>query len=319
MANEADYRHKGSTLDLVAAAAYTAGQVVQLNDGRAAVPASAVASGATGGFTCEGVFRLAKTASVVVLDGAPMWWDHSANTATPVPPLVAADRDFYVGVAVGDQAAAATTVDVALNVKPCYLIDKNVDGGDTAVVLTAGTPYIYDRGGSTEAGFSATAEAQKLDWLSKKSFVLGSNWIVEGVIEVVTNADADVADLNVGVANATHATSADSITESAFIHLDMGGSLNILAESDDGTTEVAATDTTVDWVVGTPFHFAIDGRDPSDLQIYVNGVLVLGATTFDISAATGPLKLLFHLEKTANDSPGVVHLDQLTVRLAEQD
>jgi hypothetical protein len=62
----------------------------------------------------------------------------------------------------------------------------------------------------------------------------------------------------------------------------------------------------------------IDGRDESDIQIYINGVLVLGGTTLTLSAATGPLKALFHLEKTANDSPGVVQLDQLKVRIAEQ-
>ena len=292
-----------------------------MNDGRAGVPSSATASGATGEFTTCGVFRCAKTASVVVLDGAPIWWDHSANTATPVPPLVAGDRDFYLGVAIGDQTAAATVVDVALNVRPCPIIDVHADAGDTAVVLTSGTPYIYNRGGSIEAGFSATAEAQKLDWLSKRSFTLASNWILEAVFEVVTNCDADVGDLSIGVANATHASDADSITESALFHLDMGGDLNIYAESDDGTTEVAATDTTVDWAVGTPVHVAIDGRDPTDCLFYVNGVEVLNATADlgDIQLATGPMKALFHLEKSANDSPGVVHLDQLTIRTAEQD
>jgi hypothetical protein len=169
-----------------------------------------------------------------------------------------------------------------------------------------------------EAGFSATAEAQKLDWLSKRSFTIASNWILEAVIDVVTNADADVGDLNIGVANGTHASDCDSITESCFFHFDMGADLNLDAESDDGTTEVAATDTTVDWAVGTPIHLVIDGRDPTDIQMYVNGVLVLGSTTFTLTAATGPLKALFHLEKSANDSPGIVQLDMLRVRTAEQ-
>lgn len=315
---EAEYRISGDSLDYTPTTALTAGTVIQLPDGRAAVPPNDIAAGQPGAVRVCGIFEVAKTSGVVVIDGAPLWWDHSANSATPVPPLVAGDRDFYLGVAQEDAASATTAVKVALNVRPAYEIDVHRDGGDTAVVLTAGSPYIYNRGGSMEAGFSATAEAQKLDWLSKRSFTVDSNPIVEGVIEVVINADEDVADLNVGMANATHASDADSITESCFIHLDMGGSLNILAESDDGTTEVAATDTTVDWAVGTPFHFAMDARDPSDVQIYVNGVLVLGGSTFDLSAATGPLKLLFHLEKSANDSPGVVHLDQLTMRHAQE-
>jgi predicted RecA/RadA family phage recombinase len=327
MANEADYRHKGSTLTVTAGAAYTAGQVIQLNDGRAAVPTSAVASGDAGGFTTCGVFRLAKTASVVVLDGAPIWWDHSANTATPVPPLVAGDRDFYVGCAIGDQTAAATVVDVALNIEPCYIIDLHRDPGDTAIVktvvgsTTVEVPNLINRGGAAVANFGTTAEAQKVDWLSVRSFALASNWILEAVVEVVANADADVGDLNIGVANGTHASDADSITESCFFHYDMGGSLNILCESDDGTTEVAATDSTKDWAVGVPDYLVLDGRDPSDVLFYVNGVEVLNATANlgNIAAATGPLKALFHLEKTSNDAPGTVSLSALRVRTAEQD
>ena len=320
-----DVRHE-RTLTNVAAVA--AGEVWQLPDGRAAVYQGAVGAdaGEQSAFCTEGVFEVTKTASVVVLDGAPLWWDHSANSATPVPPLTAGDRDFFLGSAVGDATAAATTCRVNLNVEPVYIIDAQRDGGDTAIVktvvgsTTVEVPNLISRGGSLVANLGTTAEAQKVDWLSKRSFALGSNWILEAVVEVVTNADADVADLNIGVANGTHASDADTITESAFFHFDMGGSLNILAESDDDTTEVAATDTTVDWAVGTPVHLVLDGRDPSDVRYYVDGVEVLNATADlgDISAATGPLKALFHLEKTSNDSPGVVQLDMLRVRTAEQ-
>ena len=303
--------------DYTADAAITGGEVVQLRDGLAAVIPVDVASGEKGGAQCEGIFRIEKTTGQVWLDGGEIWWDHSANKATCVPPL-AGDRDFYLGSAVGDAASAATEGYVNLNVKPAYEIELHRSGGDTAVVLTAGTPYIYSRGGSLDAAFSATAEAQKLDWLSKRSFALGSNWILDAVVEVVTNADADVADLSVGVANGTNASDADSITESAFFHFDLGADLNIDAESDDGTNEVAATDTTVDFAVGTPVFLQIDGRDPASLKFYVNGVRVLSSTTFNISAATGPLKALFHLEKSSNDSPGNVQLDVLRVRTGQQ-
>jgi len=303
----------------VAAAAIAGGEIHQMPNGLAGYKSglNAAAAGDYAGFETTGQVTVTKTSGVVILDGAPLWWDHSANSATPVPPLVTGDRDFYLGTAVGDAASAATTCVVALNQKPVYEIDFHRDGGDVAPVLTAGTPTIIQRGGSLDAAFSATAEAQKLDWLSKRSFPINSNWILEAVVEVVENADADVGDLNVGVANATHASDADSITESAFFHLDMGADLNLDAESDDGTTEVAATDTTIDWAVGTPIHLVIDGRDHTDIQMYVNGVLVLSSTTFTLAAGTGPLKALFHLEKSANDSPGRVQLDMLRVRLQE--
>lgn len=312
------YQEEDCVVGYTAVAAVDGGQVVSLPDGRAAVVPTDLAAGDLGSASTEGIYSVTKAASQVWIDGAPIWWDHSANAATCVPPLTTGDKDFYLGTAVGDVASATTTGKVLLNTQPAYVIDMHATGGDTAVVLTAGTPYIYSRGATLEAGFSATAEAQKLDWLSKRSVPVGSNWILEAVVEVVTNADADVGDLNIGVANATHASDADSITESCFFHFDMGADLNLDAESDDGTTEVAATDTTIDWAVGTPIHLVIDGRNHEDIQMYVNGVLVLGSTTFTLAAATGPLKALFHLEKSSNDSPGVVQVDMLRVRIANE-
>lgn len=307
-------------VDFTSVAAIVAGQVLQTADGRAGIVPAPIVAGEMASAVTAGIFKVPKAGSSQVwIDGAPLWWDHSANVATCVPPIGASagDKDFFLGCAYGDAAAADTEGSVNLNVYPSYIYDVHNDGGDTAVVLTAGTPYIYSRGGTIEAGFSTTAEAQKLDILSKRSFPLDSNWVLEAVVEVVTNADADVADLSIGVANATHASDADSITESAFFHFDMGADLDLDAESDDGTTEVAATDTTINWAVGTPLHLCLDGRDPSNVKYYVNGVEVLAATSNlgNIAAATGPLKALFHLEKSSNDSPGVVQLDMLRVRI----
>lgn len=326
MTLEAYYRQAGEALSYTPAAAVTGGQVLQVADGRAAVAPSDIAAGVAGAVQVCGVYTVAKTAGVVVLDGAPLWWDHSADSATPVPPTGAAagDKDFYLGCAVGDATSAATTCVVNLNVEPVYVVDSRRDAGDTVIVktvvgsTTVEVPNLVSRGGAMTANFGTTAEAQKVDWISKRSFPVGSNWILEAVLEVVANADADVADLNVGVANATHASDADSITESVFFHFDLGGDLNLDAESDDGITEVAATDTTIDWAEGTPIHLVMDGRNPSDVQLYVNGVNVLPSTVFTLAAATGPLKALFHLEKSANDSPGTVQLDFLRVRIAEQ-
>ncbi len=174
-------------------------------------------------------------------------------------------------------------------------------------------------GGSLLAQFSETAEAQKLDLLSERSWPVSANWVLEAVVRVVTNCDADVGDLNVGVASDTHASDFDAIAEFAAFHWDLGADLNLDAQSDDGTTDVAITDTTVDWAVGTAVHLMIDGRTHTDLQMYVNGVLVLDATAFTLSAATGPLRAIFHLEKSSDNSPGIVELQRLRVRLAEQN
>lgn len=305
---------------LTAAAAVSVGEARQLANGLAAAYAAsrAASSGQSVPFSTVGPFVVTKTAGQVWIDGGPLWWDHSANAATCIPPLVTGDRDFFLGCAVGDAASADTTGTVVLNQEPRYEIDFHRDGGDTALVLTAGTPALVQRGGTLDATFSTTAEAQKLDWLSKRSFAVASNWILEAVVEVVTNADADVADLTVGVASDTHASDAEAIPEFAAFHLDLGGNLNVYAASDDGTTDVNPTDTTLDWAVGTPEFWAIDGRDPAAVKFYRNGVRVLEGTTFTLAAATGPLKALFHLEKSSDDSPGRVQLDVLRVRTAEQ-
>jgi len=314
--SEAIYRSPGEAIDYTPVAAKTGGEVVQLADGRAAFTPLDIAAGVQGAAQTRGIVTVAKTSGVVILDGAEVYWDHSANTATYTD--LGNDKDFFIGVAVGDAASADTTMKVALNVMPQYIIDLAKSAFRHVPVLTAGTPLLRSVGGGVLAAFSATAEAQKLDMLSERSFPVGSNWILEAVIRVVTNADADVGDLNVGVANGTHASDADSITESAFFHFDMGADLDLDAESDDGTTEVAATDTTVNWAVGTAIHLVIDGRDETDIQMYVNGALVLGATTFTLAAATGPLRALFHLEKSSNDSPGEVELQRLNVRIANE-
>jgi hypothetical protein len=166
--------------------------------------------------------------------------------------------------------------------------------------------------------FSTTAEAQKLDILSKYGWILAANAIVEGGFTVVDDGSGAAIDFNIGFGSATHASDADAIATSCFLHLD-GNDLNLFAESDDGTTEVAATDTTVNIVLGTPVHFVMDARDPADVQIYVNGVLQLTASVFNINANTATLFLLAHLEKSSDAMVGEYYVDYLRVRTMEQD
>jgi predicted RecA/RadA family phage recombinase len=308
-----------NALDLASApAALSAGQVLQLADGRAAVVAglAGAASGDPATLQTAGQFVVAKTSGVVILDGGEVMWDHSANSATI--PLYGTSKDFYLGRAVGDAASADTTMTVELNApKDSAYITLQNDAFATVHVRTAGLTNQGMSGGSYSCQFSTDAEAQKFDLLSVKAFALDSNWILEAVVNVVTTCDADAGDLSVGVANGTHASDADAITESAFFHFDLGADVNIDAESDDGTTEVAATDTTVDFSAGTAVHLVLDGRSASNVKYYVNGVEVLASTANlgNIALATGPLKALFHLEKSANDTPGNVRLSKLEVRL----
>lgn len=318
------YQDEDDVFDYTPTAAVTGGEVVQLSNGLAAVLPVDLASGEKGAAETEGVWEVTKTASQVWVAGGPIWWDHSANSATCIPRMGAGDRDFYLGTAYDDALSADTTAKIVLNVQPRYEIDLARDPFATIVVktvvgsTTVEVPHLEPRGGGTAMILGTTAEAQKLDLLSERSFAPGSNWVVEGEVNIITNSDNAAGDFNIGVANATHATDADSITEACFLHTD-GAALDIFAQSKDGTTTVAATDTTSNFVAGTPFSFVIDGRDLTDIQIYIDGVLQLTGTAFKLDAATGPLKLLAHLEKTADDSPGTFVINRLRVRTMQED
>lgn len=309
----------GSAIPFTAAAACAAGDLVQLPDGRAGVVVAAVAAGALGSAYVTGRFAVAKVSGVVLLDGGRVYWDHSAGNATFRP---SQDRDYYIGRAVGDAASTATVCSVALNVDPRPDRDLLADPYVTAPTGTQALGGFLPPqrcGGALKFILSATNEAQKADALGKDGFDPDANAIVEAVFAVVSDGGAGAQDVSIGLANATHATDADSITESLFVHLN-GGDVNVYAESDDGTTEVAATDTTIDYTEGAANRVEVwfDLRDLADVGVYVNGAAVLTGTTFKLDAATGPLKLLVHVEKTATTDTYELDVERLEARFAEQ-
>jgi predicted RecA/RadA family phage recombinase len=310
-------------ITLTAAAAVAVGEVRQLADGRAGVfsGSSALQSGSSATHYTDGHFTFVKTSGVVLLDGDPAYWDHSANAVTYKP---VNDRDFLLGSVIGDAASGDTTVAVNLNEPPRWDVDLLRTGFNSLIVGTpaaGGFGYPLDFGGSLVFELTATNEAQKVDALSVDGWATGANAIVRGVFRVTSDGAGTTPDLSIGIANGTDSDNADDITESVFIHLD-GNGTPINVESDDGTTEVAATDTTLDYTEGSEVanrvYFTIDMRNPADVQVYVNGALVLGSTVFNVSAATGPWRLLVHLEKTASTDTYRVAVDELRARFAEQ-
>jgi len=294
------------------AAGYAAGEVIQLTDGRAAFVTglNARTSGDPAGLKTSGQVTLAKGTSLVILKGAPLYWDRSANTVTPLKAVTGAD--FFAGVAVADATAAATTVDVDLNVQAQYIIDLLRDPADSVAV---GAAALTVHPGFLKFLMDNTNEAQKIDAMSMSSIPVAIPFILEGRMAIYTVGSASAVDMNIGLANGTHATDADSITESVFLHFD--NALDIKAESDDGTTEVAATDTTVNAVDDVYFDFAIDCRNLADIKLYIDAVNVLPASTFKLDAATGPLKLLAHQEKTSGTAVGEFRVSKLAIRATD--
>lgn len=319
-----------TTLDISAerkialAVAASSGDVQQMPGGEAGVcmGLTAADAGDKRAFATEGKFTVTKTSGVVILDGGRVYWDHSANAATF---RKVNDRDFYIGRAVGDAASAAVTMVVDLN-KPEWAYDLDISRDavlsvptGTQVVGAFGFPKVL--GGANSIELTATNEAQCIDLLSVNRFAVSANAIVEAMVRIPANGSTSAVDFNIGVANGTSTTDADAITESVFFHID-GGALDILAESDDGTTEVNATDTTVNATEGSAvanrLEFWIDMRNPADIQLYVDGVNVLPSSVFTLAAATGPVGLLAHLEKSSSTATGRVVIDNFVARFSEQ-
>lgn len=318
---EGSFRQEGEMLDYVPDADITAGEVIQLRSGLAAVFPTGVDydTSETGAGIVSGVVRLDKTANIVLLEGVRVFWDHSANTATYV---AANDRDFYVGIAASDTTASQTYVDVILNRQPVYAIDVSTQPFTTA---TTGTAVVGEAGFSGPKRYgsanrlllTATAEVQKVDILSDYGFAAGANAFIEAEINVISVGSGSGPDFNIGAASATHGTDADSIATSAFIHLD-GNSTTINAECDDGTNETAATTTATTLTAGTPFTAWIDMRDLASIKYYINGVRVASGTTFSMAAATGNLFLLAHLEKTTGTDTYDVKVNYLRARISQK-
>lgn len=308
---------------LTAGAAVAAGEVWQVPDGRAGYldSTTGVDSGTRFSPNVAGRITLPKPTTYKLLKGGRAYWDHSANQ---VSFKKVNDRDYYLGRMAADAEQADATCSVILNVNPRDDIDLLRDGFATVPVGTqalGGFLPPQARGGSLWFELTATNEAQKVDALSIDGFSKDANAIVEFVFRVPSDGTGTVVDVSMGVANATNATDADNIAESVFIHLDANATA-IKAESDDGTTEVAATDTTKTYTEGSDVasrkEVWFDFRDPADVQIYVDGVNVLPSTVFNVNAAAGPLCLLIHLEKTPSTDTYQLAVDRAVARFSEQ-
>lgn len=296
---EAVYDSPGCAIPYKVTAAVDGGQVVQLPDGRAGITPSDVEAGKLAGYATEGIFEVAKTTSMVMLPGSRLYWDASANKAHL---LHGNDKDFYLGVCVADAASAATTVRVDLNQQPQPTLSF-AHGVQSLIVNTAGFPWVSGHGDTVSMALQVAAEAQKVDAMTLRGISRDAKGIAHFLCCINLNSDNAAGDINIGLANGTHASDFESVTEFVGIHTD-GNSLNINAQSRDGTTTVTVTDTTVDAVVGTPFLMQLDFRNNEDIQMYIDGVNVLPSSVFKTNAATGPLKLIAHMEKSSDDSPG---------------
>lgn len=306
----------------LAAANYADGEIIQLPTGEAGVlDRTTVSSGSrTDGFRTRGKFTVEKTVGVQLLPGQEAYWDHSTNKATYQK---VNDKDFCLGTVCADAAGTALTCTVDLNKRQQADIDLNRDHFDSVIIGTQAvdTMGLYQRGGGRKLILSSTSQAQKVDLFSRDRFAVASNWVVEYLFTVPSVGSGTEPDLNFGVANDTNATDVEAITEFCVVRVN-GNALDLFADSDDGSTDVGETDTTVNITAGSAVsnrvHVLFDGRNPADIQIIVNGALVLDSTVFRLDAAAGPLGLLVHLEKTSSASTFEAALERARVWYSEQ-
>lgn len=122
---------------------------------------------------------------------------------------------------------------------------------------------------------------------------LDTDWGLGSILTANSIADIDHADM----------------AQLACFHMD-GNSANILAQSDDATTDVAVVDTTVDNVTtaGATKKFKIVGRSSGAIEFWVDDDgagydRVLSSTTFAVSSAA-VLNAFINMEKTSNDTVG---------------
>lgn len=327
MPADASFSYARDVNSLTIAAAVAVGEIWQLPDGRAGAMYDNTAGvvGDSRKFTDTGKWVCVKTAGYKALKGGRAYWDHSANA---ISYRQESDRDFYVGRFVSDAASADISCTVEANIDPPYKVDLVRDAfasvlvGTPAVSASAGFGYPVRLGGTHIFELNATNEAQKVDLLSVVGFAKTANFIVDGSFRVLNDGAGTAPDFTIGLGSGTDATDFQNVAEFVAIHLD-GNAVDIFAESDDGTTDVPPTDTTINYTEGSALaqrvYFSIDGRDPNDVQIYVNGSLVLDATTFTLTAASATLFLIIHLEKTAAADVYKIAVDELNVRIMEQD
>ena len=302
-----------------AAAAVAANELRQLASGLAgavADPTQSYAAGDRVDFATDGSWICPKDSSINLLDGGRAYWDYTNSRITFKK--TGSQRDFYAGRVVGDALINTSSCTVQLNTNPADDYDLARDPYYTVSVGTqalGGFLPTQRRGGALKLLLSSTNEAQKTDALGKApGWSAAAPAIVEMAIEVVSLGAGTAPDFNFGIASTTNATDADAIAQHLFCHID-GNSNKLNFQSKDGTHTTTAQDSGQTLTAGTRFEIWFDLRTPSAVKLYVNGVQVLSATTFDVSAGAQAWLLLAHLEKTAAADTFEADIDWLRARL----
>lgn len=160
--------------------------------------------------------------------------------------------------------------------------------------------------GALSLAFDATAEVAQASIETPVCMSITKGISFEMVLNLEDIGDNAALDIDWGLGNVLDATTRanmddGTLTQHVRFHMN-GASANILAESDDGTTDVAAADTTIDNVVtaGSRKRFNIIARPDLSCELWIDEVQVLTSTSFLL--ASGLFAAFFNMEKTSNDT-----------------
>lgn len=197
--------------------------------------------------------------------------------------------------------------------------DECVNGFELESILGLGVTMNDAEGGGIKLAFDNTAEVALNSIRTPNDCLPVDKGITFEAELVVSDKGDDAAlDIDFGLGTALTTNSEANIDHTdmvnlACFHLD-GNSDNILAQSDDNTTDVAPVDTEVDndSTTDVPKKFQIIVRPTGAVEFWIDGARVLPSTTFAVSAAA-VLAAFVNMEKTSNDTTAEIILYKLRV------
>jgi hypothetical protein len=138
----------------------------------------------------------------------------------------------------------------------------------------------------------------------RKTFDIDSKPVFECRAKITTPGTGTTVVL--GLAG-DHDLDKDSVAQHAWFRLEAG--LDLLVETDDGSTDNDDKDTTLNVVSGTYYTFKVDLSDPSDVKFFVDNQRMLASFTFDMSAFNGRLQPYFSLDKSSGTGTAGLTMD----------
>jgi len=195
----------------------------------------------------------------------------------------------------------------------------SVGGFDLKSILGTGWVCNDAENGGIKGDFDATAEIALCSARTRNDCLPIDKGITMDVDLVVADiGDAAAIDVDWGLGTALTTNSEASIDHAdmvqlACFHLD-GAADDVLAQSDDNTTDVAAVDTTVDNDSTTDVskHYKIIVRPTGTVEFWIANARVLSTTTFAM-LSTALAGAFINMEKTSDDTTASIIFRNLRV------